>query len=745
MEDLKKIREKITEIDNQMAQLFEARMRQVAKVAEYKRQNGLPIYDPKRENEVIAKGEARVADPELKSYYGQFLRDVMAVSRRYQARLLEGLRVAYCGTEGAFAHIAASRIFPMGKKIAYSGFPKAYEAVVQGACDCAVLPVENSFAGDVDQVNDLMFTGPLHINGMYDLAVTHDLLTVPGATMDDIKTVVSHPQALSQCANFIREHELEEVEYSNTALAAAYVREQNDRHIAAIGSAESAKMAGLSVLASGINDDRSNTTRFAVFSAADSRTSGNNGNTFFSLVFTARNEAGALAEALSIIGRHGFNMRTLRSRPMKDLLWQYYFYVEAAGDIYSPNGQACVEEMKSCCDKIKIVGAYNALSAQAAPEAEALDARPVSEKGDMNGKAETAASAETAEKAEGGTLMKIDVKLGHDSYPIWIARGLLAEAGQHLNLKRRVLVVTDDGVPARYAQQLLKVCEEEKGTGILLTLPQGEASKTLANFERICRVMLEHGFTRKDCVTAVGGGVIGDLAGFAAACYMRGVDFYNIPTTLLAQVDSSVGGKTAVDLGGIKNIVGAFHQPRAVLIDPEVLKTLDARQFACGAAEIIKMAATFDADLFARIEANGIRETEAQIETIIADTLRIKARVVEEDEKEQGLRKALNFGHTLGHGIESVSGRLLHGECVALGMLPMAESAVRERLRQVLQREGLPTACAEDADAVCGAAMHDKKADGDTVTTICVRRIGEFDTEPADKASLKQKYEEVFG
>ena len=341
--------------------------------------------------------------------------------------------------------------------------------------------------------------------------------------------------------------------------------------------------------------------------------------------------------------------------------------------------------------------------------------------------------------------MKIDVKLGHDSYPIWIARGLLAEAGQYLNLKRRVLVVTDDGVPARYAQQLLKVCEEEKGTGILLTLPQGEASKTLANFERICRVMLEHGFTRKDCVTAVGGGVIGDLAGFAAACYMRGVDFYNIPTTLLAQVDSSVGGKTAVDLGGIKNIVGAFHQPRAVLIDPEVLKTLDARQFACGAAEIIKMAVTFDADLFARIEANGIRETEAQIETIIADTLRIKARVVEEDEKEQGLRKALNFGHTLGHGIESVSGRLLHGECVALGMLPMAESAVRERLRQVLQREGLPTACAEDADAVCGAAMHDKKADGDTVTTICVRRIGEFDTEPADKASLKQKYEEVFG
>ena len=202
---------------------------------------------------------------------------------------------------------------------------------------------------------------------------------------------------------------------------------------------------------------------------------------------------------------------------------------------------------------------------------------------------------------------------------------------------------------------------------------------------------------------------------------------------------------TAVDLGGIKNIVGAFHQPRAVLIDPEVLKTLDARQFACGAAEIIKMAATFDEAFFARIEASGVRGSEAQIEEIIANALRIKAHVVEADEKEQGLRKALNFGHTLGHGMESVSGNLLHGECVALGMLPMTEPALRDRLRQVLQREGLPTACREDATAVCRAAMHDKKADGGAVTTIRVRRIGSFYTEPADEARLKQDYEEVFG
>ena len=225
--------------------------------------------------------------------------------------------------------------------------------------------------------------------------------------------------------------------------------------------------------------------------------------------------------------------------------------------------------------------------------------------------------------------MKLDVKLGRDSYPILIARGMLAEAGQYLALARRVLVVTDDGVPTQYARRVLDACEAAHGVGVLVTLPQGEASKTLANFEMLCRVMLENGFTRKDCVAAVGGGVVGDLAGFAAACYMRGIDFYNIPTTLLSQVDSSVGGKTAVDLGGIKNIVGAFHQPRAVLIDPEVLKTLDARQFACGAAEIIKMAATFDEAFFARIEASGIRGSEAQLEEIIANALRIKAQVVE--------------------------------------------------------------------------------------------------------------------
>ena len=354
MKDLKELRKEITEIDNKMAELFVSRMKLVRQVAEYKLKNGLPVLDPGREAEVLKNGAQRVEDSSLRSYYLSFLKNVMAVSRRYQTSMMSGLKVAYCGTEGAFAHIAACHLFPTAEKVAFSGFKKAYDAVESGECDCALLPVENSFAGDVDQVNDLMFTGNLHVNGMYDLPVTHDLLGVSGAAIDDIKTVVSHPQALSQCSTFIKERGLSEKEYSNTALAAEYVKNMGDKTVAAIGSAESAEL----------NDDRSNTTRFAVFSRVEGHSEKSGSQPYFSLVFTARNEAGSLAKALTIIGRHGFNIRTLRSRPMKELMWQYYFYVEAEGDIYGEEGKACIEEMKESCDKIKIVGSYKTLYPQ---------------------------------------------------------------------------------------------------------------------------------------------------------------------------------------------------------------------------------------------------------------------------------------------------------------------------------------------------------------------------------------------
>ena len=364
MVDLKDIRKKITETDDKMAELFKERMALVEQVAQYKKERGLPILDPDREAEVLLNGASRIEDIDLKSYYVSFLKSTMEISRRYQSSILEGLRVAYCGTEGAFAHIAASKIFPSARKIAYTSFKKAYDAVENGDCDCAVLPVENSFAGDVGQVNDLMFSGSLYVNGMYDLPITHDLLGIEGATLKDIKTVVSHPQALSQCSSFIKGNELTEIEYSNTALAAEYVKSAQDKSIAAVASAESAKIFGLDVIARSVNDDRSNTTRFAVFSRTDNGANHSAPHQYFSLVFTAINEAGSLAKALTIIGNHGFNMRTLRSRPMKELLWQYYFYVEVEGDIFGEDRRKCLEELKACCDKIKVVGAYNNLYSQ---------------------------------------------------------------------------------------------------------------------------------------------------------------------------------------------------------------------------------------------------------------------------------------------------------------------------------------------------------------------------------------------
>ena len=200
--------------------------------------------------------------------------------------------------------------------------------------------------------------------------------------------------------------------------------------------------------------------------------------------------------------------------------------------------------------------------------------------------------------------MKIHLDLNENSYDIIVERGILKNAGEHLNLDRRVLVVTDSGVPEIYAQTLAGQCKN----AIVCTVETGEASKSMESFENLLHVMLQNNFSRNDCVVAVGGGVVGDLSGFVASAYMRGVDFYNIPTTLLSQIDSSIGGKTAINFGGIKNIVGAFHQPKKVLIDPELLKTLPDRQISNGLAEAVKMALTSDKELFEIFENKDIKE-----------------------------------------------------------------------------------------------------------------------------------------
>ena len=411
--------------------------------------------------------------------------------------------------------------------------------------------------------------------------------------------------------------------------------------------------------------------------------------------------------------------------------------------------------------------------------------------------------------------MILNVGLGERAYDIVIERGCLAKASALCNLDRKVLVVTDSGVPLEYAHAVADQCAEAH----LAIVAQGEQSKSLEVFGTLLQTMIEAQFTRGDCVVAVGGGIVGDLAGFVAASYMRGVDFYNIPTTVLAQVDSSIGGKTAINLGGYKNMVGAFYQPKKVLIDLDVLHTLPRRQIANGLAEAVKMSLTSDAQLFGLFEeaaaAGGFAAgagagadadeaddavstsvatgtdagagaamadaadgsaldtadctdavyaaLELHLETIIERSLRVKKYVVEQDECEAGLRKILNFGHTIGHGIESyeqalygepnadastfasdtaftpTDGReqgLYHGECVALGMIPLCAAPVRARLIPVLRALGLPTTRVFDASAVTQAIKHDKKSSQSGVTIITVPEIGTYTIEQTTAEAL---------
>lgn len=317
-------------------------------------------------------------------------------------------------------------------------------------------------------------------------------------------------------------------------------------------------------------------------------------------------------------------------------------------------------------------------------------------------------------------------------YDIVIERGVINRAGELLNLDRRVVVVTDSGVPAEYAKIVASQCKE----ATIHTFEQGEASKCMDTFQGILKAMLKANLTRVDCVVAVGGGVAGDMTGFAAACYMRGIDFYNIPTTLLSQVDSSIGGKTAIDFEGVKNIVGAFYMPKKVLIDPDLLNTLSERLVHEGLAESIKMAATFDEELFSLIENSN--DLMKDIDVIIEKSLSIKKDVVEQDPYEKGLRRVLNFGHTIGHGIESFhEGNLLHGECVALGMTALSFGEAKDRIINVLKKYDLPYEIKDTADEIVPIVMHDKKAKGSIVNFVFVNTIGSYEIKPMTENEIR--------
>lgn len=349
-------REEINEVDRQMAELFCRRFKAARAVAEYKKSRGLPVFDAEREREVIARNTALIEDEELRPHYASYLRATMAISRRYQHRLMEGERVAYSGVPGAFAAQAAGMIFPDAVLVPCADFAAAYEAVERGECECAVLPVENSIGGDVTQVLDLAYEGSLFVTGVYELEIEQNLLGIPGTTLNDIRTVVSHPQALSQCAPYLRQNGWETKQAVNTAAAAKAVSEAGDLSVAAIGTREAAQRYGLAVLASNIGSDNANTTRFAVFSRVMRKAQPTDGR--FLLFFTVRHQAGALGRAIDAIGETGFNLRALKSRPTKKSNWSYYFYAEGEGNLHDENGRQMLDDLQKVCESVRVLGSY---------------------------------------------------------------------------------------------------------------------------------------------------------------------------------------------------------------------------------------------------------------------------------------------------------------------------------------------------------------------------------------------------
>ena len=331
--------------------------------------------------------------------------------------------------------------------------------------------------------------------------------------------------------------------------------------------------------------------------------------------------------------------------------------------------------------------------------------------------------------------MELNVHTSQRDYPILIEHGLLARAGTHVPAGHACLIVSDSGVPEAYIRQL----QAQIPGSAVHVVPQGEASKCFPQLEEILRDLSGRRFSRSDTIVALGGGVVGDLAGFAAATYQRGIRFLNIPTTSLAQIDSSIGGKTAIDFAGLKNNVGAFWQPWAVLVDPDTLKSLPDRQMHNGLAEAVKTGLIADPALFALFEQE---DYPAHLDEIIRRSLEVKKRIVEADEREGGQRKLLNFGHTFGHAYESYydMSRYLHGECVAMGMAAILENAdIRQRLIQVLNRLQLPVRCDADPARILELVQSDKKADHGRITIVEVNEIGRAQLKDVSIAQLGRR------
>lgn len=322
---------------------------------------------------------------------------------------------------------------------------------------------------------------------------------------------------------------------------------------------------------------------------------------------------------------------------------------------------------------------------------------------------------------------------GTDSYDIFLERGCLQKAGEYLNLDRKVLVITDSGVPSVYAKTIRSFCKE----GYISTIPAGEKSKNFEQYSHLLHDLVRYGFSRKDCIVACGGGVVGDLAGFVASTYMRGIDFYNVPTTTIAQTDSSIGGKCAIDFDGYKNIIGSFYQPKAVLVDMDTFMTQSRRALVSGLAEAIKIGLIGDRELFEIFERG---EAFDKIDEVVYRSLKFKRDVIVEDPKEKGIRAILNFGHTIGHAIEAAADfKLYHGECVGIGMVKITDDeALRNRIINVLKMYDLPTDFDYDKSKAMDALKHDKKGQAKNTKIIKVNEVGKAEIEIVKTESLRQ-------
>jgi len=350
-------------------------------------------------------------------------------------------------------------------------------------------------------------------------------------------------------------------------------------------------------------------------------------------------------------------------------------------------------------------------------------------------------------------LKTLEVRLPGKEYRIEIGSGILDTAGKTVRSVargRKAAVITDSNVDAIYGDRVWKSLKESGFDCFTVVVSPGEGSKSMEVYSEVCERLLDGGLTRKDIIVALGGGVVGDLAGFAAATVLRGVDFVQVPTTLLSQVDSSVGGKVAINLNAGKNLAGAFHQPKVVIIDTDCLDTLPDRVFSDGMAEVIKYGAIEDADLFRRLSAlDGRAGIMSEIEDVIYTCVDIKRRIVEGDEKDEGGRMVLNFGHTLGHAYEKSGGysRYTHGEAVAAGMVKIAKigeeigitrKGCTDEIRDLIRTYGLPDSIEIGLEDYAQAVGVDKKAEGSEINLIFIEDIGKAVIRKMDTGRLME-------